>query len=373
MSIGTELLSGSATADELRSLQQVGSLQRVQTDFATAMSVQIPRTLSSVEKRLIEEANIACEAFFYAWGAGKDRIEGPTVGLAMSLARTWGNCALQLRPVQDLSDCWIFTACFVDLETGFTLERQFRQSKNWKVYGKFDEARKDDIRFQIGQSKAVRNVVVNALPRFLVRKAIEQAKRGVRDKVLQLIDQRGEDNVRESAVTKLVAAGVPEERVLAKFGRETVKALSVEDLVLIWGDINALTNGLDTATNLYPQKRDSLEEIASGVGAMADELAAGGLPPTASGTTPATADRAGNGRKPAAKNDDTGQPGDGDSGGTLESEFVALLQSAKSFNGLLMLQQQMNAKKNELGATAYTTLSAQCQRLIDEAKTAGKV
>ena len=32
--------------------------------------------------------------------------------------------------MQETPDAWIFTGHFIDLETGFTLSRQFRQSKH---------------------------------------------------------------------------------------------------------------------------------------------------------------------------------------------------------------------------------------------------
>ena len=79
----------------------------------------------------------------------------------------------------------------MDLETGFTLDRQFRQAKKWTVHGKFDESRKEDIRFQIGQSKAVRNVILNALPSILIDKAMTAAKAGVMAKVKAFVKTKG--------------------------------------------------------------------------------------------------------------------------------------------------------------------------------------
>src|ERR1700733_12715611 len=154
-----ETTNGEAAQDHLA---QGRSIQRVQTGYCTAVAVQKPRSLVVVKKRLDEEAALAGEDFFYGWGAGKDRVEGPSVGLAMAAVRCWGNCAIEALPVQDLGDSWVFTSAFIDLETGFTLTRQFRQSKKWTVHGKMDGERKDDVRFQIGQSKSARNVALNA-------------------------------------------------------------------------------------------------------------------------------------------------------------------------------------------------------------------
>lgn len=228
-----------------------GAAMQVRGQYTTAVSVQRPRSLQNVEHKLMEEASVAGSSFYYAWGAGKDRIEGPSFNLAMSAVRLWGNCAVELQPVQETRDAWIFTAAFVDLETGFTISRQFRQSKNWTVYGKFDEARKDDIRFQIGQSKAIRNVVLNAVPTWLTNKAIERAKEGVRELLEKAIDAKGIEFVRDKLIERLGGVGVTHDMILAKFGRPTKGGLTLEDMVAMRGDHEALSSGADTVDHLY--------------------------------------------------------------------------------------------------------------------------
>lgn len=237
---------------ELSALGNIHGMQQIKTQYATALSVQKPRELSVVEKRCLQEADLAGESFFYGWGAGKDRIEGPSIDCAMSLIRSYGNCAIELRPVLDMFDSWIFTAAFVDLETGFTLERQFRQSKRWVVHGKHDEARKEDIRFQIGQSKAIRNVVLNALPKWLSSKMVDRAKDGVRTSIEKLVGEKGLQAVVTTVANRVAKFGITEPQLLNKFGRSTLLALTLEDLVIVKGDLSALEGGQDVASNLYP-------------------------------------------------------------------------------------------------------------------------
>ena len=47
------------------------------------------------------------------------KIEGPSIGLAMTVAREWGNCAVPVEYYETPSE-WVFNAHFVDLERGFT-------------------------------------------------------------------------------------------------------------------------------------------------------------------------------------------------------------------------------------------------------------
>lgn len=227
-------------------------VQRVATKYTTAMAVQAPRVLAAVERRALEEAALLGADAYYAWGNGKDRVEGPSKDLAMALVRCYGNCAVDLGEIQETRDAWIFTATFVDLETGFTLARQFRQAKGWQVYGRFDEARKDDIRFQIGQSKAVRNVILNAVPGWLVKRALDKAKGGVREKIEQAVDQFGMEKVVAKALDTLAKFGVEEARVLQTMGRALRGALTVEDLVILHGSIAAIESGADTVDVLFP-------------------------------------------------------------------------------------------------------------------------
>lgn len=255
-----------------------GARQMVKTGYTTAVSVQKPRDIRRVEKAALEEAALLGESGFYAWGRGDDSIIGPSKHLAMALVRVYGNCAVDMGEVQETENAWIFTATFVDLETGFTLTRQFRQSKQWKVFGKHDQDRKDDMRFQIGQTKATRNVVLNALPQWLIARAMDRAMGGVREQVEKLVKDKGLEPVVAVALKKLEALGVPEARVLEALGRELRGALTVDDLVILKGNIAALESKADTVDNVFPPKEEpkTPRDIAAHAAAAKASRAAGG-------------------------------------------------------------------------------------------------
>lgn len=228
------------------------TMQRIGTEYATAVSVQQPRDPIGKMRQLRQEALLAGEEFYYGWGAGRNRIEGPSVNLAMAAARIWGNCVVESMPVQDMDDSWVFTCRFVDLETGYTYSRQFRQSKHWEVHGKMDAERKDDIRFQIGQSKCARNLILNVLPKAMIRDAMRAAKDGVRDKIQKYIDKNGHQAAIDMCVRGLAKHGIGEDAIMAKFSVAKISALSVDDIVAIRGDLFALDEGQDRAESLYP-------------------------------------------------------------------------------------------------------------------------
>lgn len=236
-------------------ISQGKAIQAIQTPYATAVAVQRPRDLNIVEKRCIEEAAKLGESAYYGWGTGKDRVEGPSVDCALIAARNWGNCAVPMRPMQETESSYVFTASFVDLETGYTLDRQFRQSKKWKVYGKLDEERKEDIRFQIGQSKAIRNVVLNALPQWLIDRMIDTAKQGVRSSLEQFIKQHGIEKAQDQMVQGFGKYSVTLDRVEYKIGKK-LRAWTVEDLIVLKGDLHAVRTETEDSSVLFPAPPD---------------------------------------------------------------------------------------------------------------------
>lgn len=228
------------------------TMMQTRSSYSTAMQVQRPRKPEAVKRALLAEARLAGESFYYGWGAAGNKVEGPSQELAHAAARCWGNCAVEPSPIQETDKSWIIPAAFIDLETGFTLVRQFRQSKKWTVHGKFDAERKDDVRFQIGQSKAARNVILKALPKWLTDAAMEEAKAGVREGIEGLVAKYGLPKAVDVALAALAKEGVSNERVLAKFDLPDKRGITVEHLVTLKGDLHAIQNGQDWADSLFP-------------------------------------------------------------------------------------------------------------------------
>ena len=79
----------------MKVLEAGKTLMKAGTPFVTAISVQKPRDLDKIVKAIDREAEYAGDSFYYGWTDKKgNRIEGPSIGLANSLAREWTNCAV---------------------------------------------------------------------------------------------------------------------------------------------------------------------------------------------------------------------------------------------------------------------------------------
>lgn len=256
---------------------------QTKTNYCTAMAVQKPRVLAVSLRKLVEEAALAGEDFYYGWGSGKDKIEGASIDLAMAAVRHYGNCAVKMEEVQETPDAWIFTAVFLDYETGFTYDRQFRQSKNWTVHGKFDQARKEDIRFQIGQSKAQRNCILKCIPKGLINKAMEAAKAGVVAIIEAYVKKNGLAKAVDLQLADFAKRGVSEQQILLKLGLADRKAIDIEQLAILKGDKAAIDAGRERSEDLFPPVAGSATEAAKQV----QEKLKTGAKPRANGAKPA--------------------------------------------------------------------------------------
>jgi len=243
---------GPATPADL--LSKGKTLQKVGTPFVTAISVQKPRDLDKIVAAIDREAQYAGDSFYYAWTDKKgNRIEGPSIGLANSLAREWTNCGVTVD-FQETEEVFVITPRFIDIEKGFQCERVYRQRKN-AVQGNFDPDRKLDMALQIGQSKAIRNVVVNAVPRWLVERGIEKAK----EAVLKGINPKELEKYKEILIREFGAFKVTPEQMTVKAAKPLAE-WTVRDIADFKGDLKALKNGEVTVAELFPPK-DAQREV----------------------------------------------------------------------------------------------------------------
>lgn len=170
-------------------------------------------------------------------------IEGPSIKLANDLSRTYGNCEVDVR-VQDGPEHWIIYARFTDYETGFAMTRPFQQRKSQQTMGG-DADRARDIAFQIGVSKAIRNVVVNALQTF--SDYAFQAARGA------LVESIGKniDGYRDKCAKRLGEMKIDVKRVEAVRGKELSTWLA-PDIALTIGEIKSVTDGMASPEEMWP-------------------------------------------------------------------------------------------------------------------------
>lgn len=186
-----------------------------------AQRIAVPRDLGRVMMKIDQLA----QQFGHRWKYSipfknkktnkTELVEGPTIGCALDIARAYGNCSVGMDgDVQETADSYIFNAVYLDIEDGFRLTRPFRQRKGQNVGGMGgDRGRVEDVVFQIGASKALRNVVVNAL-RGIVDEALDRAQNRLTEKIRA---NRGRwiERIREN----IAEYDIPETRIARFYGK----------------------------------------------------------------------------------------------------------------------------------------------------------
>ena len=239
-----------AVADRI--ISEGKALQRVQTLYTTAVAVQQPRSMSRVTKNVLEEAKLAGAAFYYRWEVEnkktgrKSTVQGPSIDLTMCIARNYGNCALDIDVEETLS-YYLFKGTFIDLETGFTVPRLFRQRKKQNIGGRYDDDRAEDMVFQIGQSKAQRNCIAKAAPGWLVDQAIDEARQAEINK----IKPENLHIARSKVLDFFATYGITEERMERKMERKA-DLWTAENIADLRGMATALKEGRISPDELFP-------------------------------------------------------------------------------------------------------------------------
>lgn len=238
----------SLPAPEVSNLPAITSAQ-LTPQIVGAQLVAVHRDESTVLAKLKVLAAAAGSDWYYRFPVKNrkenrtDWIEGPSIKLANDLARLYGNCEVDCR-AQDLGSTILFHARFIDVETGFALTRPFQQRKGAAKLGGGDEQRREDITFQIGASKAIRNVVVNALQTF-ADFAFEEAKQALVDKIGKNLV-----NWRDRTISK-IGARVDLKRVEAVIGRPAGEWLA-PDVARVIAMAKAVEDGMSSMDDTFP-------------------------------------------------------------------------------------------------------------------------
>lgn len=228
----------------------------------TAQRVAVKRDIVKIKHNLeVLAATFGCDNWIYRWQVnnrstgGKDTIEGGTIKLANDIAREWGNCQVDIRVIDEGAH-WMFYGRFVDLETGYSLTRPYQQRKSQKM-GMKDEQRSLDMIMQIGTSKCIRNVVLNAL-QALTEACLEMADNSVQERV-----KKAPDKANKWILDELAKLGVDVKRVERVVTR-TAKNWTVPDMAGLFTQIRSVTDGMVLPDDLWPTDETLKQREAEG-------------------------------------------------------------------------------------------------------------
>lgn len=233
-----------------------------------AQNVAVYRDDTKVLKKIKALAAAAGTDWYYRFpvkkkGGGQDFIEGASIKLANDVARIYGNCAIEVR-VHDVGTAWVFYARFTDYETGYSMERSYQQRRGQSSMNT-NADRQLDIAFQIGQSKAIRNVIVNALQTY-ADYGFQEAKRS-------LVEKIGKDLVkwRERVLEGLEKEGVEKIRVEKVLGRAASDWLA-PDVGMVIAMMQSVADGMTTWEEAFPTEQTAAAADATAAKPKAETL-----------------------------------------------------------------------------------------------------
>jgi len=253
------------------------------------------RDEAKIRMKLRNLAAYAGDDWFYRFpvrgpGGSQREIKGPSIKLANNVAREFGNCSVQVRPL-DVGDGWTFMARFTDHETNFSMERSYHQRKGQQSLKTKDVDRQLDMAYQIGQSKAIRNVIVNALGIYCDY-AFEEAQNSLVEKIGKNLE-----GSRKRAIEQLPVELARVERVIGR----SAKTWTAPDIAQVVAMTKTIEDGMAIADEMFPPI-EAPAAAASSPTTTQSQIAGGGeqaesTPPNASevsssatAETPAAAD-----------------------------------------------------------------------------------
>jgi hypothetical protein len=214
-----------------------------------AQPVAVQRDEKAILAKLSALAAAAGSDWFYRFPVNnqdgtKGYVEGPSIKLANSVARIYGNCINEVREI-DVGDAWVFYARFTDVETGFSMERAYRQRKGQRSLKTKDADRQLDIAYQIGQSKAIRNCIVNALEiycEFAFQEAMDS-----------LVNKIGKDLAgwRDRTIQGIRNMGIDVHRVDRVIGRPAKDWLAA-DVARVIAMMKSVADGMADVNETFP-------------------------------------------------------------------------------------------------------------------------
>ena len=245
---------------------------------SVAMVVPVPRDVRKVLEEIKVLAAIAGDKYYYRIPF-RDRRTGKVtyaedgnINMANDLARVWRNMQVDCAFVDEGSH-WVFYGRVIDRENGVTMIRPFRARPTASRIGGDDAERRVDASFQIGVSKAERNVILNYL-RPYADFALQEAKASAVDKYGKRID-----HYRKAVPKMLAERGIELKRVEAVVGRKAEQWLA-EDVAKVVAMMNSIEDGMATLNDTFPPLPGEDQDKGSGL----DQFASGEAPSSDAGS-----------------------------------------------------------------------------------------
>lgn len=232
----------------MTSVDQSRAVAEVQAALVIAKSQ--PRSEIQAEHKIIEACKrmgLALTAI-YSYKRGSEQVEGPSIRLAETMARYWGNMNYGFREISRDGGASEIEAYAWDLETNTKAVRQF-QMKHWRDtkkggYEVTQERDKYELMANFAQRR-VRACILEIIPGDIVETAMEQCNRTLKgNSDVPLIDR----------IKKMVIAfeeiGVSAAMIEARV-QHSIDSINIHEYRQLGKLFNAIKDGYSTVDELF--------------------------------------------------------------------------------------------------------------------------
>ena len=254
-----------------QSIIQVDAVERANVDSQVATAKQYPRDISRSVNNSIAMATMdyaTAQSCGYALPRGGKPITGPSVHLAKLIVSNWGNMRAEAKVVQITDKQVISRGTCWDLENNVATAFEVRRS----IVGKNGKRFSDDMITVTGNaanSIAYRNAVFSVIPKAITDKVYQAAQHFITGDLSdeeKLVARRKKciDFFRDEY-------GITENEVVMLCGKQTVNQIKADQIALLLGITQSLTDGDTTVDELMKPYRK--EENKKSITAMAADAA----------------------------------------------------------------------------------------------------
>lgn len=245
---------------------------KAQIDIQISTAKAYPRNIKKASDNAVAIATIdlaTADRCNYSLPRGGKPITGPSIHLAKILAQCWGNMRVEAKVV-DIGERQITSESVAfDLENNLAIKTQVKRSIMYNET-KWDESQKKMVRTgrmlrmnddmitvtgNAANSISMRNAILSVIPRGIVDKAYNAAKRMITGDLSdadKLIAKRKAvfDGFRDTY-------GVSEKEVLQAIGKAAIEHVTPDDIVVLIGIGTAIKDGDTTVDQAFKGKNTS--------------------------------------------------------------------------------------------------------------------
>lgn len=242
--------------------QIAGSREVTEAQAAIMVAKRFPRN----EMEVVDKVMIACqrpslaETALYTYSRGGTDISGPSIRLAETIFRLWGNAACGVRELESGSDESVLEAYAVDYETNvrqskvFTVKHE-RTTKN-RTY-KLEDSRDRYENLANFGARRLRAAMLALIPADIIEAAVSQVEQTLKAKA----------DTSPEALKKLVDAfdkfGVTKEQIEKRIQRR-IDAITPAQVVSLRKIYNSLKDGMSGPADWFEAPEQAADEAKAG-------------------------------------------------------------------------------------------------------------